>query len=117
MAIPRFRHLVSIIMLISGACSSAYALEPLHLLGFVERLCAHEPYCFELRVEKEYVAVAGRRVTVRFAGVSAIFNPENYELSLSQGNIVPGSHLRLLLEPDPEGEERDYIARFIWIGD
>lgn len=117
MAIHRLRHFVSIIMLIGGACSTADALQPVHLLGFVERLCAHEPHCFELRVEKEYVGVVGRRITVRFKQVTAIFDPENYELTLEQSNIIPGSHLRLLLADDPGTAENNYRAEYIWIGD
>lgn len=96
---------------------ATFALQPVHLLGVVEQLCPHETYCLELRVEKDYAAVVGRRIKVRFAGVTTIFDPENYELSLSQSNIIPGSHLRLLLQPDPEGGVGDYIALFIWIGD
>ncbi|MHC4221801.1 MAG: hypothetical protein ACYST9_05215 [Planctomycetota bacterium] len=104
-------------MIISGIPANTLASESVHLLGFVEQLCQHETYCLELQVEKDYVAVVGRRITVRYEAVTTIFDPENYELSLSRSNIIPGSHLRLLLKPDPQGRQRDYIAEFIWIGD
>jgi len=113
----RFFHFVHFILIFSGFSSFAFAIEQIHLLGFVEQLCANEPYCFELRVETDYVDVVGRRITVRYAGATTIFDPENYELLLHQSNIIPGSHLRLLLEPDPKGVQRDYIAVFVWIGD
>ena len=117
MVIPRIYRFISLLLIISGISPATFALESVHLLGFVEQLCPHETYCLQLRVEKDYVAVVGRRITLRYAGVITIFDPENYELSLSRSNIIPGSHLRLLLEPDPEGMQRDYIAQFIWIGD
>lgn len=117
MVISRPSHFILLLVLISGVSPATLALQQVHLLGFVEQLCAHETYCLELRVEKDYAAVTGSRITVRFAGVTTIFDPENYELSLPQSNIIPGSHLRLLLESDPQGAEGDYIARFIWIGD
>lgn len=117
MVISRFCHFILLIVIVSGIPPTTYASETVHILGFVERLCPHETHCLELRVEKDYIAVVGRRITVRYEGVTTIFNPENYELSLSQSNIIPGSHLRLLLEPDPQGMQRDYIAEFIWIGD
>jgi len=85
------------------------------LLGFVERLCPDENYCFELMVEADYIATAGAHITVRFGETTRFYDPENYELTLAQQNIVPGSHLRLLLTPpDSSGE---YRAQFIWIGD
>jgi len=117
MVIPRFCHFILPIAIVSGIPPTTFALESVHLLGFVEQRCQHETYCLELRVEKDYVAVVGRRITVRYETVTTIFDPENYQLSLSQSNIIPGSHLRLLLKPDPQGMQRDYIAEFIWIGD
>ncbi len=117
MVIPRFCHFILLLVIISGIPANAHALESVHLLGFVEQLCPHETYCLELRVEKDYVAEVGRRITVRYETVTTIFDPENYELSLSQSNIIPGSHLRLLLKPDPQGMQRGYIAEFIWLGD
>jgi hypothetical protein len=98
-----------------GASSSAST--SVHLLGFVEVLCVDESGCFELRVESEYIAVAGKRITVRFDRGTKIFDPENYELTLDQSNIIEGSHLRLLLTPDPGGTQHEYRALFIWIGD
>ena len=89
----------------------------MHLLGFVETLCAGEANCFEFRVEKEYLDLAASRIIVRFDRNSKIFDPENYELTLQQSNIVEGSHLRLLLIPDDDGPEPNYHAQFIWIGD
>jgi hypothetical protein len=98
-----------------GASSSAST--SVHLLGFVKVLCVDESGCFELRVESEYIAVAGKRITVRFDRGTKIFDPENYELTLDQSNIIEGSHLRLLLTPDPGGTQHEYRALFIWIGD
>ena len=98
-----------------GISSSALAV--VHLLGFVEELCADESGCFELRIESEYVALVGERITVRYDRDTKIFDPENYELTLEQSNIIEGSHLRLLLNPDSERTEHDYRALFIWIGD
>lgn len=117
MVISRFCHFILLIAIVSGISPTTFASETVHILGFVERLCPNETYCLELRVEKDFVAVVGRRITVRYEAVTTIFDPENYELSLSQSNIIPGSHLRLLLEPDPQSMQRDYIAEFIWIGD
>ena len=61
------------------------------------------------------------RIKVRFNTDTQIFDPENYELTLLQQNIVPGSHLRLLIEQQVESEVSDasttYLASFIWIGD
>ena len=102
---------------IAGAPVTSFASERVHLLGFVENICADEPYCFELRPEADYIALAGRRITVRFKQVTTIFDPENYELTLEQSNIIPGSHLRLLLTPDSDGVGRNYRANYIWIGD
>jgi len=88
-----------------------------HLLGFVENLCPDEPFCFELRVESNYTGQTEQLINVRFEQVTTIFDPENYELTLEQSNIIPGSHLRLLLSPEVEGTDRDYRANYIWIGD
>jgi hypothetical protein len=101
----------------AGTPVTGFAAGQVHLLGFVENICADESYCFELRVEAEYIAIAGSRITVRFKQVTTIFDPENYELTLEQSNIIPGSHLRLLLTPDSDGVERNYRANYIWIGD
>ena len=98
-----------------GASSSALAA--VQLLGFVEELCADESGFFELRIESEYVALVGERITVRYDRDTKIFDPENYELTLEQSNIIEGSHLRLLLDPESEKTEHDYRALFIWIGD
>ncbi len=93
------------------------AVESVHLLGSVEKLCPDEPYCFYLRVEAEYLALADELISVRFKNVTTIFDPENYELTLERSNIIPGSHLRLLLVPDPNGSKSAYQASYIWIGD
>ena len=89
----------------------------IHLLGFVEKMCPDEPFCFELRVESNYTGQAEQLINIRFKQVTTIFDPENYELTLEQSNIIPGSHLRLLLTPEVAGAERDYQASYIWIGD
>jgi len=93
------------------------AADTLHLLGFVERLCAYEPYCFELRVEPRFVAQAGEQIKVRFTGETSIYDPENYELNLQQQNIVPGSHLRMLITVEQDTGPVEYRASHIWIGD
>lgn len=93
------------------------AAESVLLLGSVENLCPDEPYCFNLRVEAEYLALADELIRVRFKQVTTIFDPENYELTLEQSNIIPGSHLRLLLVPGPKGVKHGYRASYIWIGD
>ena len=54
---------------------------------------------------------------MRFGADTRIFDPENYQLTLQQQNIVPGSHLRMLIELDDGGEANAYRASFIWIGD
>ncbi len=100
-----------------GISSLSSASSPVHLLGFVETLCAGETNCFELRVEQEYLDLAASRILVRYDGDSQIYDPENYELTLQQSNIVEGSHLRLLLMLDDDGLESNYYAQFIWIGD
>lgn len=95
----------------------ARGAEPVHLLGFVDQLCPGENYCFELQVEAAFVDQAGAHIKVRFAAVNAIYDPENYELTLEQQNIVPGSHLRLLVRADTDRGPGEYQASFIWIGD
>ena len=61
------------------------------------------------------------RIKVRFNAHTQVFDPENYELTPLQQNIVPGSHLRLLIEQQVENQAVDssttYRASFIWIGD
>jgi hypothetical protein len=96
---------------------SLRAAETVHLLGFVDKLCPAEPYCFDLLVEADFVAQAGQRIKVRFTATTNIYDPENYELSLEQQNIVVGSHLRMLVETDVNGQPGEYRATFIWIGD
>lgn len=100
-----------------GISSLTPASSSVHLLGFVETLCAGETNCFELRVEREYLDLAASRIIVRYDRNSQIYDPENYELTLQQSNIVEGSHLRLLLMLDDDGPESNYHAQFIWIGD
>jgi hypothetical protein len=114
-----FRNSIYFLMLgmLLGYSSPSTASSPVHLLGFVETLCADEFYCFELRVENEFLNVAPERITVRFDNNSNIYDPENYELTLQQSNIIEGSHLRLLLTPDPTRSGHNYDALFIWIGD
>ncbi len=114
------RHFYACLFLVGF--SSTYPVltladEPVHLLGFVEQLCPDRPYCFELRVEPDFVISVGERITVHFGEDSTIFDPENYQLTLQQSNIIPGSHLRLLLIREPVGADIAYRARFIWIGD
>ncbi len=106
-----------LVAILSGVSSLSTASSPVHLLGFVETLCADEINCFELRVEQEYLDLAASRIIVRFDRNSQIYDPENYELTLQQSNIVEGSHLRLLLMRDDDGPESNYHAQFIWIGD
>jgi hypothetical protein len=96
---------------------SLRAAETVHLLGFVEKLCPGEPHCFELLVEPDFVAQVGQRIRVRFDATTNIYDPENYELTLEQQNIVPGSHLRMLIETDAARPPGEYRATFIWIGD
>ena len=97
--------------------SSLRAAETFHLLGFVDKLCPGEPYCFELQVKPDYVAQVGEHIKVRFAATTNIYDPENYELNLEQQNIVAGSHLRLLIATDADAQPGEYRATFIWIGD
>lgn len=96
---------------------SLRAAPVVHLLGFVDKLCPAEAYCFDLLVEPDFVAQVGERIKVRFSETSNIYDPENYELSLAQQNIVAGSHLRMLIEADANGLPGEYRATFIWIGD
>ena len=88
-----------------------------HLLGFVDKLCSTEAYCFDLLVEPDFVVQVGERIKVRFGAITNIYDPENYELSLAQQNIIAGSHLRMLIEADDNGLRGEYRATFIWIGD
>ena len=60
---------------------------------------------------------ARAHIKVRVAAVNAIYDPENYELTLEQQNIVPGSHLRLLPSADADRGPDEYQASIIWIGD
>lgn len=96
---------------------SLRAAETVHLLGFVDRLCPEESYCFTLLVEADFVGQVGERIEVRFDATTHIYDPENYELTLEQQNIVAGSHLRMLIEMDAAGPPGAYRATFIWIGD
>jgi hypothetical protein len=97
--------------------STQLAAQSIHLLGFVDTLCDQQTHCFELLVKPEFQSQLGKRITVRFSADTRIFDPENYELTLLQQNIVPGSHLRLLLETDSQRGPDSYRASFIWIGD
>lgn len=105
-----------IALMLGAASATAAAADNLHLLGFVTSPCADLDYCFELRVKPEYQAEAGERLRFVFNADSNIFDPENYALTLAQQNIVPGSHLRLLLEARG-GSADAYYASHIWIGD
>jgi hypothetical protein len=115
----RYRSLNSLLLvgILSGIFSQSPASPSVHVLGFVETLCAGETNCFELRVEQEYLDLAAGRIIVRYDHNSQIYDPENYELTLQQSNIVEGSHLRLLLMLDDDGPESNYYAQFIWVGD
>ncbi len=97
--------------------TSLAAAESVHLLGFVDNLCPDEPLCFELTVKPEFIDAVGARIKVRFTSTTQIYDPENYELTLDQQNIVPGSHLRMLIETDANKQPGEYQASFIWIGD
>jgi hypothetical protein len=97
--------------------TSLRAAPVVHLLGFVDKLCPAEAYCFDLLVEPDFVAQVGERIKVRFGAKTNIYDPENYELSLTQQNIVAGSHLRMLIEADVNGLLGEYRATYIWIGD
>lgn len=96
---------------------SIRAAQNLHLLGFVDRLCPNEPYCFEFLVKADFIAQVGERIRVRFDVTTTIYDPENYELSFEQHNIVAGSHLRMLIDADSNSQPGDYRASIIWIGD
>ena len=91
--------------------------QSIHLLGFVDKLCTQAQYCFQLSVKPEYLGALEERIEVRFDGKTLIFDPENYELTLAQQNIVPGSHLRLLIERLPGDVNGGHRASHIWIGD
>jgi hypothetical protein len=96
---------------------SLRAAETVHLLGFVDKPCPGEPYCFELLVKADFVAELGERIRVRFDESTSVYNPENYQLTLEQHNIEAGAHLRMLIEADSNAQPGDYRASFIWIGD
>ena len=97
--------------------TSLPAAQNVHLLGFVDKLCVEEPHCFELSVKPAFIAEVGARIKIRFNSTTRIYDPENYELTLEQQNIVPGSHLRMLIEADANREPAEHQASFIWIGD
>ena len=97
--------------------TSLRAAPVVHLLGFVDKLCPVEAYCFDLLVEPDFVPRVGEHIKVRFGAKTNIYDPENYELSLVQQNIVAGSHLRMLIEADANGLPGEYHATYIWIGD
>ena len=107
-------RLALLLTLIAGASSAA---QPRHLLGFVGRLCHAETHCFQLLVKPEFRHDLGARIKVRFDGKTLIFDPENYALTLTQQNIVPGAHLRLLIEAQTDDNTGAYRASHIWIGD
>lgn len=111
-------HRIGLALAIALALStSLVAAKTVHLLGFVDKMCPEEPHCFELMVKPEFVAEVGAHIKVRFASATRIYDPENYELTLEQQNIVPGSHLRMLIEADVNEGLGDYRASYIWIGD
>jgi hypothetical protein len=89
------------------------AAKMVNLLGFVDKMCPDEPHCFELMVKPEFIAEVGTHIKVRFASATRVYDPENYELTLEQQDIVPGSHLRMLIEEIPEGEPDEHQASFI----
>ncbi len=97
--------------------SEVSASERVHLLGFVERMCPAEPYCFDLAVKPEYQEPVGARLRVRFGDTEQIYDPENYLLTLAQQKIGPGSQLRVILDRDAKGGDNAYRAIVIWIGD
>ena len=102
---------------LASGSGNSHATESIHLLGFVETLCTDDPHCFELLVKPEFHTVAPEKIKVRFGADTRCFDPENYQRTLQQQNIVPGSHLRMLIEADDGGEADAYRASFIWIGD
>ena len=103
--------------LMVAMATSLRAAQSVHLLGFVDKPCPGEPYCFELLVKPDFVAQVGERIRVRFDENTTIYNPENYQLTLEQHNIEAGAHLRMLIEADSNAQPGDYRASFIWIGD
>jgi hypothetical protein len=103
--------------LVLATAPSLRAAQSVHLLGFVDKPCPGESYCFELLVKADFVAQVGERIRVRFDESTTIYDPENYQLTLEQHDIVAGSHLRMLIEPDSNSLPGDYRASFIWIGD
>jgi len=100
-----------------GLAPSLRAAQSVHLLGFVDKPCPGEPYCFELLVKPDFAAQVGARIRVRFDASTVIYDPENYQLTLEQHNIVAGSHLRLMIESTSNNQPGDYHSSFIWIGD
>ena len=104
-------------ILLFAGISTVNAAQQVHLLGFVESLCPDEPHCYELRVEADYIELAASRIFVRYDRKTLIFDPENYELTLEQSDIVGGSHLRLLMDPDSGRGDFAYQATVIWVGD
>jgi hypothetical protein len=105
-----------IAFILAVASNSVVGADNLHLLGFVASSCNDADHCFELLVEPEFQALAGEHIHVHFNSDTRIFDPENYELTLAQQKIVPGSHLRLLAHAD-DSHEGAYRASYIWIGD
>ena len=80
-------------------------------------MCPRESHCLELEDRPGYSEIVGKLPRVRFAGVEQIYDPENYRLTLAQQDIGPGSHLRLLLEPNSDRGVREFRAIIVWIGD
>ena len=113
----RFAGAPVIALLLLASAGDLHAGERLHVVGLVDRMCPAESHCFELEVKPEYRETAGRSLRVRFDDVEQIYDPENYRLTLAQQDIGPGSHLRLLLERDAAGDDGDWRAVVIWIGD
>ena len=109
-------HLICFVLFLAVSLSSV-ASERIYVQGFVEQLCSDELHCFDLKVEHEYVIVAGKQVRVHFSVATTIYDSENYQLSIEQSNIVAGSHLRLLLDPGKNTTETTYHAVSIWMGD
>ncbi|MCP4470217.1 MAG: hypothetical protein GY815_05960 [Gammaproteobacteria bacterium] len=110
-------HRGSLAILLAFVASVSGAAQPTHLLGFVDTFCSDELYCFELRVKPEFRGALGKRIKVRFGSKTRIFDPENYELTLAQQDIVPGSHLRLLVDCETGSDALTYRASYIWVGD
>lgn len=59
----------------------------------------------------------GERVVVRYDRATAIFDPENYERSLERSGIGAGSHLHVIVAPDPVHPAGHYRVPSIWKGD